>query len=136
MLVPDASLVVDLLVDGGDRGAWAADQISSAGRLHAPHLLDLEVVAALRNRVARGELSARRGAEALGEFGALPVRRYPAGALLERIWQLRNRLTPYDAAYVSLAEALDVPLVTTDQRLARAGGHLATVLAFSGLDKL
>jgi predicted nucleic acid-binding protein len=132
MFVPDAALVVDLLVDGGDRGAWAADRISSAGSLHAPHLLDLEVVAALRNRVVRRELSARRAAEALDEFGSLPVRRYPAAPLLERIWELRNRLTPYDAAYVSLAEALDVPLVTTDQRLARAGGHQAQVVAFSG----
>jgi hypothetical protein len=43
MLVPEASVVVDLLVDGGDRGAWAADRISSAGRLHARHFLDLEV---------------------------------------------------------------------------------------------
>ena len=132
MLVPDASLVVDLLVDGGDRGAWAADRISSAGSLHAPHLLDLEVVSALRNRVARGELSTRRAAEALDDFEKLPVRRYPATPLLERIWQLRNRLTSYDAAYVSLAEALDVPLVTTDQRLARAGGHRAQVVAFTG----
>ena len=132
MFVPDASLVVDLLVDGGDRGAWAADRISSAGRLHAPHLLDLEVLAALRNFVARGELSRRRAAEALDEFRALPVRRYPAAPLLERIWQLRDRLTPYDAAYVCLAEALDIPLVTSDQRLARAGGHRADVVSFDG----
>ncbi|HWX10361.1 MAG TPA: type II toxin-antitoxin system VapC family toxin [Gaiellaceae bacterium] len=132
MLVPDASLVVDLLIDGGDRGAWAADQVSFAGSLHAPHLVDLEVVAALRNRVTRDELSVRRAAKALDDFGSLHIRRYPAAPLLERIWQLRGRLTPYDAAYVSLAEALDVPLVTTDQRLARAGGHQAHVLAFTG----
>ena len=74
-----------------------------------------EVVAALRNFVARGELS-----------------RYPAAPLLERIWQLRDRLTPYDAAYVCLAEALDIPLVTSDQRLARAGGHRADVVSFDG----
>lgn len=130
MLVPDASVVVDLLVDGGDRGAWAAARISSAGRLHAPHLLDLEVAAALRNRLARRELSQRRAADALLQFGELPVRRYPAAPLLERIWQLRDRLTPYDAAYVSLAEALGIPLATTDERLARVAGHGAAVVCF------
>jgi predicted nucleic acid-binding protein len=39
-----------------------------------------------------------------------------------RIWELRDNLTPYDAAYVALAEALEVPLVTADQRLAQASG--------------
>jgi predicted nucleic acid-binding protein len=129
-LVLDASLVVDLLIDGGDRGAWAREWISRAGRLHAPHVLDLEVVAALRNRAARGELSRRRAVDALADFGELPVERYPATPLLERIWELRDRLTPYDAAYVSLAEALALPLVTTDDRLARAGGHGAEIVAY------
>lgn len=131
MLVPDASIIVDLLIDDGDRGAWAADRITSARRLHAPHLLDLEVVSALRNRVARGELSEPRAVEALGGFRSLAIRRYPAARLLDRAWELRDRLTPYDAAYISLAEALAIPLVTTDGRLARAGGHRAEVIAFA-----
>ncbi|HEV7132791.1 MAG TPA: type II toxin-antitoxin system VapC family toxin [Gaiellaceae bacterium] len=130
MLVPDASVIVDLLIDGGERGAWATEHIASAGRLHAPHVLDVEVVSALRNRLARGELSRSRASEAVLELAELPVRRYPAAPLLERIWQLRDRLTPYDAVYVALAEALALPLLTTDGRLARAGGHTAEVVAF------
>jgi predicted nucleic acid-binding protein len=62
----------------------------------------------------------------------LPIVRYPATPLLERIWQLRDRLSPYDAAYVALAEALDLPLYTTDLRLARAGGHTADIVSFGG----
>jgi predicted nucleic acid-binding protein len=40
--------------------------------------------------------------------------------LLGPIWALRNNLSPYDAAYVALATALDAPLVTTDARLVAA----------------
>jgi predicted nucleic acid-binding protein len=64
------------------------------------------------------------------DLAELPIRRYPLIHLLERIWQLRGRLTAYDAAYVALAEALEVPIVTIDRRLARAGGHGAEVRAF------
>jgi predicted nucleic acid-binding protein len=131
MFVPDASLLVDLLIDGGQRGAWAAAHVASAERLHGPHLLDLEIASALRREVARDKLSRHDALDALRDFSELPVERYPATPLLERIWELRDRMTPYDAAYVSLAEALDVPLVTTDLRLARAGGHAAEIVAFA-----
>jgi len=62
----------------------------------------------------------------------MPIRRYPATRLLERIWRLRGALSAYDAAYVALAEALDAPLVTTDRRLAQAEGHGARIEAFPG----
>ena len=51
---------------------------------------------------------------------------------LDRIWRLRTMLTPYDAAYVALGEALGSPLLTTDARLARAHGHRAAIVAFPG----
>jgi predicted nucleic acid-binding protein len=132
MFVSDASLVVDLLIDGGERGSWAAEQVASAGRLHAPHVLDLEVASAFRGRLRAGELSARRAGVALGDLRELPIERYPATELLERIWQLRDRMTPYDAAYVSLAEALALPLVTMDRRLSRAAPGGVEILAFEG----
>jgi predicted nucleic acid-binding protein len=39
-----------------------------------------------------------------------------------RIWELRQNLTAYDAAYIALAEALRAPLLTRDRRLASAPG--------------
>lgn len=42
--------------------------------------------------------------------------------VLERIWQLRHNLSAYDAAYVAVAESLDAPLLTADQRLASTSG--------------
>jgi len=41
---------------------------------------------------------------------------------LARCWELREKLTPYDGAYVALAEALETVLLTADVRLARAPG--------------
>jgi predicted nucleic acid-binding protein len=41
---------------------------------------------------------------------------------MERIWELKDNLTTYDAAYIALAEALDAPLITLEARLARAPG--------------
>ena len=132
-LVADASLVVDLLIDGGERGSWAAAQVASAGRLHAPHVLDLEVASALRRRSRAGELSARRAGVALDDLRTLPIERYPATELLERIWKLRDRMTPYDAAYVALAEALGFPLATSDLRLSREAPDTVEILTFEDM---
>ncbi|KPF97402.1 twitching motility protein PilT [Rhodopseudomonas sp. AAP120] len=95
--------------------------------LHAPHLLDVEVAHVLRRYAAIGEIDGERGRAALVDFADTPVQRYPHEVLLPRIWQLRHNLTAYDAAYVALAEALDVPLLTRDKRLAAAAGHHARV---------
>lgn len=130
MLVVDASLVVDYLLDDGERGVWSAAQIASAGSLHAPHLLDFEVVSAARRLVSRRLVSPGRGRTAIRDLSDLAVQRYPAVRLLDRIWQLRANLTPYDASYIALAEALELPLATTDRKFARATGHRARVQSF------
>jgi predicted nucleic acid-binding protein len=130
MIVADASLVVDYLLDDGPRGSWSADQIAVAESLHAPHLIDLEVVSSARKAVRRGFVTVERARTAVLDLEDLALQRYPAVRLLRRIWELRDVLTPYDAAYIALAEALRLPLATTDDRLARAHGHKAEILAF------
>jgi predicted nucleic acid-binding protein len=67
----------------------------------------------------------------LGSFEALSIERYPHTTLRGRIWALRHAVTAYDAAYVALAEALDLPLVTSDLRLARSSGHRAVIESFA-----
>ena len=95
--------------------------------LHAPHLFDVEILHALRRHALRGILSRARSEEVLEDLSDIDVSFYPHAPLAGRIWELRDNLTAYDAAYVALAEALDATLVTTDARLARASGHHATV---------
>lgn len=126
MIVVDSSAVVDALtaVAGTDelRAHLARDD------LHAPMLVDFEVVSALRGLTLRGHLSATRAQDVLSDFDDLPIHRWPsADALRRRAFQLRDNVSAYDAAYVALAEALNCPLVTRDSRLARSSGHSAQI---------
>ena len=75
-------------------------------------------------------LGARRARQALVDLAALPLERAPHQPLMSRIWELRDDLTPDDAAYIALAEALAKPLVTADRRLARAPGARCEIELF------
>ena len=130
MLVVDSSAVLAVLV-GRPTPARLIDRLID-GDLHAPHLIDIEVLHALRRLTARGELTEERAADARLDFGDLALVRYPHVGLRDRIWELRHNLTAYDAAFIALAELLGAPVVTCDARLRTAAGHSAHVEAFSG----
>ena len=131
MLVVDTSAVVAVLV-GRPPDRRLTDRLGADGDLHVPHLLDVELLHALRRLVRTGQLSEERAADARADFAELAVVRYGQQPLADRAWELRDNLTAYDATFVALAEALAVPLVTCDARLARAPGHRAAVELFPG----
>jgi predicted nucleic acid-binding protein len=85
----------------------------------APEMIDIEVLAALRKMVLHGTMRVTRAELALGALRAFPVERFPHGDLLERAWELRDGVRPYDALYLALAEALNVPLWTADRPLSK-----------------
>lgn len=117
MIVVDASAaVLGLLRNGAARAVLANEAVA------VPHLVDSEVASALRSRVLRGGLEERQAWAALGGWARLGMRRFPVVGFLERVWELRDNLTAYDAAYVALAEALGCDLLTGDARLAGAPG--------------
>ena len=95
--------------------------------LSAPHLIDIELLHALRRLVRTGKITRERADDVRGDFDELPIVRYPHVGVTNRIWALRHNLTAYDAAYVALAEALGCPLVTSDERIGKASNHAATV---------
>lgn len=129
MIVLDASVVVELLTNG-----VLADSIRGelAGRdesVIVPHLIDVEVMSALRRLVAGQRIDSHRSRQFLAELVALPAERYSHTPLIGRIWELRHNFTAYDAAYIALAEATDSVLYTCDEKLRK--GHRARVALFS-----
>lgn len=126
MLVVDTSIVLAAVTEAPE-AERAQERLAPARRLHAPHLIDVEIVHALRRMVLSRELRAPRARAALEDFGSLRITRYAHAPLQWRMWELRDNLTAYDAAFVALSEALDMPLLTVDARLARASGHGARV---------
>lgn len=120
-VVVDASAVVAALVDAGSDGRWAESELAREG-LAAPHLMPVEAANILRRAVLAGDLSADIAALAHDDLVHLRVDLFPYEPHAQRVWQLRDNLTAYDAWYVALAEDLGIPLVTLDQRLARANG--------------
>ena len=117
MIVVDASAALAALLNAGP-----ARRALSSEQLHAPHLIDPEIASGLRRRVAAQQLSADAGWNALNTWRRLGMTRYPVFSLLDRVWELRDNLSAYDASYVALAELLDCNLLTADARLGRAPG--------------
>jgi predicted nucleic acid-binding protein len=123
MLVVDASAVVELLLGRAAAGDVERHVVAHDYLLHAPHLLDVEVLSALGRVVATDQATSERGAEALADLGDLPIERYPHGPLMLRAWEMRDNLPAYDAAYLTLAELLredGAALLTADARFAHA----------------
>jgi predicted nucleic acid-binding protein len=127
VIVVDASALLEVLLNTPAAGVIAARLFASGESLHAPHLIDLEVVQVLRRYARAGELDASRGLEALEDLAELPLIRYPHDLFLPRLWELRQNVTAYDAAYLALAETLEARLVTRDAALRSAPGHRAWV---------
>ena len=127
MIVVDASAVLEFLLQTATGTRVEGRLFGGEDELHAPHLLDVEVVQALRRLVRMGEVSANRAAGALADLADLDLHRHPHLDFLSRAWKLRENLTAYDAMYVALAEALDATIVTCDTPLAKAPGHRAQI---------
>jgi predicted nucleic acid-binding protein len=127
MIVVDASAVLETLLRTPAAASVERRLFEPSQTLHAPHLLDVEVAQVVRRYAGNGEIDAERGRMALADLADLPLHRYPHDFLLQRVWDLRNNFTAYDAMYVALAEALDAPLLTRDKRLAASPDHHARI---------
>ena len=125
MIVLDASVVVELLTDPAFAAPLLYDAANGAGPVIVPHLLDVEVVSALRRIFAAARNDMPEFEDVLTKLTELPATRYPHTPLLGRVWELRHNFTAYDAIYIALAEEMGSVLYTTDAKLRR--GHRAQV---------
>jgi predicted nucleic acid-binding protein len=129
MIVLDASVVVELLINGPLAASLRSDLAGRDESFIVPHLLDIEVVSAVRRIAAGQRADTHRNEQLLRELRELPVARYPHAPLLTRIWELRHNFTVYDATYIALAEVTDSTLYTIDEKLCK--GHRARVMLFA-----
>lgn len=120
MIVADASVVLTALLSVAGGGARARERLRLDPDLHVPHLLDVEVLSALRRRVRLGQTDRAAAAAVIGDLTDLAALRWDHQPLLGRAWELRDTLTAYDAVYGALAEALDATLLTADAPLSHA----------------
>ena len=128
MIVLDASVVIELLTNG-DMAAMIGEELGKGDELFlVPHLIDVEVVSAIRRMAAAQKLDPYRTRQYLNDLATLPAERYSHTPLLGRIWELRHNFTAYDATYIALAEATSSVLYTCDAKL--CAGHRAKVVMF------
>jgi predicted nucleic acid-binding protein len=127
VIVLDASAILEILLRSA-AGTLAEQRVLRRREtIHAPALVDLEVAQVLHRYVLRGDLTEGWARNAIGVLVGFPMERYGHEPLIPRIWELRENLTAYDAAYVALAEGLRAPLVTCDARLANTPGIRASI---------
>jgi predicted nucleic acid-binding protein len=127
VLVADASAIIEFLLQT-ELGLRIEERLYRNGdEIHLPHLLDVEVVSALRRIVRSGGLGANRAEEALEDLSLLRVIRHGHVDLVRRVWELRGSLTAYDATYIALAESLGATFLTCDRPLGAARGHSAKI---------
>ncbi|MDX1620319.1 MAG: type II toxin-antitoxin system VapC family toxin [Nitriliruptorales bacterium] len=120
MSVIDASVFADALLVAGPRGDLARDVVAQEHELHVPEIFPTEVLSAIRGHHLAARVSTARARRAMEQLATVRLERYPVEPFIDRIWELRDNLTVYDAAYVALAERLETTFVTADRPVARA----------------
>jgi predicted nucleic acid-binding protein len=131
VIVADASAIAELLLARLQAEA-IRNVLSEHTEIHVPEHFHVEVLSVLRRYSIRRELSELRAAEALEALQELRTLTYPIIELTSAVWELRARLTTYDAAYLALAQQLDVPLITLDGGLAEAAASDGRLAALTG----
>lgn len=122
LTVVDASILAAFYTADDPRRDQIATRLARGDTLFAPAHLDAEVVSALRGMSRSNEILAAVAPSALRHLASFPIRRLALAPLLPRMWEMRDNVTPYDAAYVALAERLEAALLTADSKLAAATG--------------
>ncbi len=119
--VVDASVLIAALVDTGPHGEWA-EEVLAGGGLHAPELARVEATNILRRLERAKNVTLPEANAAQEDLMQLSLELFSFDPFADRVWELRHTITSYDVWYVAVAEALNWPLATLDERLCKAKG--------------
>lgn len=122
MIVIDASVTAFALLDEGSAGDRCRTALRADSQWLVPEHWLVEVLSVIRGSLLGGKVEPGHAADAVAAVAALEPVEIPTRLLADRIWELRDNLTTYDAAYVAAAEQCRCALLTSDARLARADG--------------
>ncbi|UGT57401.1 type II toxin-antitoxin system VapC family toxin [Nocardia asteroides] len=122
MIVVDASVFAHALLNPGPLGDRCRAALEADNRWIAPQHWTIEVLSVIRRFTRAGTITAAQAAKAVTALEKLDPEVPVTRVLVPRIWQLRDNLTAYDAAYVAAAETYGCELLTADTRLANAPG--------------
>ncbi len=127
MIVVDASVLANMLVYADVRGRRARAVLGRDTEWAAPEHWKVDVFSVMRGLTLGKKISEEQARRAVARIPHLGIDHVPVDVLLPRMWQLREGISAYAAAYVALAEARDLTLVTSDGRLARAATSFCSV---------
>ena len=120
-VVVDSSVVIAALVDSGPDGEWA-EEVLASGLLQAPELVRVEATNIFRCLERAKLITTPEANAAQDDLMQLDIELFPFEPFASRIWELRHNVTSYDAWYVAIAEALNLPLATLDEPLSKSNG--------------
>ncbi len=117
MIVVDASCLYEVVADAAS-AEEARQRLATDPDQAAPHVIEAEVLGVIRRQHMLGRLDGTAALQAVEDLRDWPGERFGHRSLLDRAWDLRDRVRSWDALYVALAEALGATLITLDRRLA------------------
>jgi predicted nucleic acid-binding protein len=121
MLIVDATCLYELVADTR-LASRIRQRLAADAEQAAPHVVDVEVLGTIRREYLFGRLDGTAARQAVEDLRVWPGERFGHQPFLDRAWELRENVRPWDAMYVALAEALEATLLTLDERLARVRG--------------
>lgn len=129
-VVVDNSALVVALTDVDATGVALRARLHEVDSFNAPTLLEYELLSALFGMRRGGKLVDAQVEKAIEGYKLLNVIHHRMFDFWKRVQELFNNLSAYDAQYVALAEALDLPLITCDARIARSGAAKCAIEVF------
>src|SRR5699024_1968776 len=109
--------MLNALSDDGSVGQQAREELAGDVHWAAPEQLPAETFSAIRGRCLGGYIDPVRARDALDTFAEFSIELLSTRSVFRRMWQLRNNISGYDAAYVAVAESHACPLLSADVRL-------------------